>query len=180
MLDFHEGKRLEYLVDKMIKKGRRSGAVKRFADKIGISTHSGLRYHYNQQRLKPVLLQSAINALGITEDLFYERDSKPLKIDKAPQPEGLSLLHLIEQRGIEKSWLASQLGVSRPTLDRYGKAVKLPGEVKDKLMAMYNLPGDFFTDPRPLDSIGFRELQGQLTAMQQSLATIERLIREKF
>lgn len=173
----HEGERLKTLMD------RYPRDKKEIYEKMNFGSYMAVTRYYRKESIKRSTLERFCLALGITIEYFYStdtKDEKPAPPALANNPEGPSLLSLIEQRGIEKSWLAGQLGVSRPTLDRYVKAAKLPGEVKDKLMAMYNLPGDFFSDPRPLDNIGFREIQSQLTAMQQSLATIERLIREKF
>jgi transcriptional regulator with XRE-family HTH domain/DNA-binding Xre family transcriptional regulator len=172
----HEGERLKTLMD------RYPRDKKEIYEKMDFGSYMAVTRYYKKESIKRSTLERFCLALGITIEYFYSTDTKAAKAAAPPavvKPEGTALLYLIEQRGIEKSWLASQLGVSRPTLDRYVKAAKLPGDVKDKLMAMYNLPGDFFTDPRPLDNVGFREIQGQLTAMQQSLDNIERLIRGK-
>jgi transcriptional regulator with XRE-family HTH domain len=177
MVKFHEGKRLEQLVQSRIKKGRRNGSVKKFLADAGFSDYSGLRYHYGLEVVKPKILRDVLAALNISEDEFFMREN-PLSVAhlSVDANEGKALQMLIEGKGIEKSWLCIELGISRPTLDRYLQAEKLPAGVVDSILKLYHLPGDYFRNAR-LDNVpGFQDLQKQLNDVQHSLLRIEQLL----
>lgn len=171
MFNQREGERLKFLVNQLV------DDKKDFYKRMGFTHYSGVSYWYGQQYIRREVLIKFCEALGITVEQFY---AIPAGEDSNNTPpilhDGKALQLLITGKGINKVFLAGQLKVSRQTLDKWTKSEVIPIPVKDQLLQMYNLPGDYWQHPRLTDIPNLYDLKKSLDQVIAALVRIEEKI----
>lgn len=175
-MDIHDGQLLRKHVNLIVRN------KKIFYTEMGFKSYPSVTQYYSQKHIKKTTLHRFLKVLRMTEDEFYGANEAPKNLPQKPDDkphQGQALSMLIDKRGIEKSWLVKHLGISRPTLDRYIKSEKIPIDVADQIVAMFNLPGNYFENPRVSDTSSLVDMDKKLDLILKALDRVENRLARK-
>lgn len=174
MIRIHEGERLKFFIE------NHKGKKAKLYQAMGFKSPMAVYPYYIKKYIKPQTLKKMFEGLGITEKEFYDVPTLAapgnIKQEAKKINEGEALLLLIEGKGLDKSFLARQLNTSRQTLHNWISSGLVPVAVKDKIIELFHLPGDFWQNPRLFTAPGPMDFKKTLDIILTSLDRIEKKI----